>query len=471
MRIPAAGFLLIVAASVATAEDAHAGDPAAYPTGAVNTSTTIDWREFLRNPRGNADAADEAGSRYRTLVEALDNASYAEAEVVAKQMVDETVSESGYTAQAATSALVNLAVVQFLAADHDAARLNFATSVERIEERNDRLSEELILPLRGLAATYAASGQPVEAARGLERALHISNVNAGPHSRGQLPILQSLIDLSLDQGDAGTALSLLDRVYLIEVRENTPESDALLPMLYYKAGVEARLGLEAEERNSYRQIIDITRRTRGKDDVSLVDPYLRMAKTFVYDLDEPVFRSLPTAPTAEWYLRQALDIAETSPQSDTPTRNRCLLMLADYYTVVGNYARANALYEQAWTLLSANEEDLPVRQQSLEVNLPLLQRRPGEYADFAYGSDIRETDRADLLTGHVTVTYSIDEHGQSRDVEVADADPAGFGPMEIRVRQAVKSFVFRPRYADGRAVSTGDLSYRHEYFYRLSDLD
>lgn len=470
MRNTAAGILLILVSATTAAEDAPAVAAAPFSVPADNVSQTLEWREFVRKPYAAADPAFETGTRYGTLVEALENESFAEAEVVAKQMVDELVRESGPTGTAATQALINLAAVQFLAADYDAARLNFQASINRIEDRNDMLSPDLVLPLRGLAASYAATEQPAMAARSLDRALHISNVNAGPHNPSQIPILLSLLDLNLEQGDDAAALSLLDRMYLIEVRENTLYSDALLPMLNYKAGIEGRLGRELEERNTYRQIIDITRRTRGKEDLSLVEPYLQIARTFVYDLDEAVFRSLPTAPTAEWYFRQALDIAESNPAADTPTRNRCLLSLADYYTVIGSYAKANALYVRAWELLGSDDEFLAQRRDALEINQPLSVRRPGEYADFEYGSDIREADPDELLEGFVTVTYAIDEHGATRNIEVAEADPAGFSPMEIRVRQAVKSFIFRPRYAAGQAVATADLSYTHNYYYRPSDL-
>lgn len=464
-----AGIFLILMIAATTAIDATAGEDTAARPPAADDRGSFDWHEFVRDPEKTRQSGDSTVTSYLSLLDALEAGAYAEAEIVAKQVIDGLLRQAGDNDDA--QALANLATVQYLAANFDASVQNFQASIERVESRRDMLSPELVLPLRGLAAAYTAREQPVLAARTLDRALHISNVNDGPHSPSQIPILRSLLELNVEQGDNAAALALLDRVYLIEERHYTPDAEALLPTLYFKAAVHARLGMELAERNTYRQIIDITRATRGKDDISLVEPYLSMARTFVYDLDEAVFRSLPTAPTAEWYFQQALDIAQSNPQADTSTRNRCLLSLADYYTIIGDYSRANALYQQAWTLLSADDDGLAQRRHDLEINQALSQRRPHEYANFKYGSDIHEADPADLLNGYVSVTYTIDEHGETRDIQIAEADPRGFTPMETRVRQAVKKFVFRPRYTEGQAVPTSDQVYTHRYFYRPTDLE
>lgn len=435
----------------------------------VSHGATFNWSDLVRAPTAGHSA--ENGLDYDRFIDALTVGGYSEAEITAKQILEQLLQMGAQDSAAIAQALVNLAVVQHLLADHASAILNYKSAIELIEGRNDMLSPDLVVPLRGLAEAYSASTETALAMRTLERALHISNVNAGPHNPGQVPILESMLTESLRRQDDGAALALLDRIYLLNVREYSPDAEELIPTLFYKANVEARLGLLLAERESYRRIINITRHNRGEDDLSLIRPYMGMARTLRADANEVVFRSTPTAPTAEWYLKEALEVAEANPGAGALIRNECLLALADHYTLAGVHGKAKSLYHQSWELLSSNPAYLEQRQKKLETNPPLARDHPHDYANFAYGSDIHEADADELLQGFIEIGFTIDPAGRTTDLAIVAAEPAGFGRMETRVWQAVRQFVFRPRLADGRVVSSPDQRYRHEYHYRLSDLE
>lgn len=435
----------------------------------TSQDASFDWSDLVRSPAaGRSPRTDLAYDRF---IDSLTVGGYPEAEITAKQTLEQLLQEVGQDSAAIAQALVNLAVAQNLLADHASAILNYQSAIQLIEGRNDRLSPDLVAPLRGLAQAYSASTEAALAMRTLKRALHISNVNAGPHNPGQVPILESMLRESLRQQDDGAALALLDRIYLLNVREHSPDAEELIPTLFYKADVEARLGLLLEERESYRRIISIARHNRGEHDLSLIRPYMGMARTLRADAHEVVFRSMPTAPTAEWYLKEALEVAKAHPEVDPLIRNECLLALADHYTLAGVHGKAETLYRQSWALLSSNPAHAEQRRKELEGNQPLAQGHPHDYANFAYGSDIHEADADELLQGFVELGYTIDPAGRTTDLAIVAAEPAGFSRMETRVWQAVRSFVFRPRLADGRTVASPGQRYRHEYHYRLSDLE
>ena len=418
----------------------------------------------------SGDDSGEIRRQYDNYSDALAVDAFAEAEVAAKQMVTLVLQRPDNEKFDVSQALINLAAAQQLGGDLDTAMLNYQAAVDNIESQGDLLSQHLVSPLRGLAAAQADRDGPVVAVRTLDRALHISNVNSGPHSSQQVPILESMLQISLEHGDDASAKNMLERIYTLALREYSLGAEELLPTLMYKARVENQLGMQLAERETYRQIIKITSRTRGAEDFSLIEPYLKIGRTYVYDAAGESYRSLPTAPTAEWYFKKAVRIAESSPDSNIRTRSACLLSLADYYTVVGVEGKADSLYRYTWKLLSADDSMHAQRDADLSQLRPLAFRRPHNYANFGYKSDIHESSPDELLTGVLTVSYTIEKDGTTTAIEIIEADPAGFEPMELRVRQAVKKFVFRPRYIDGEATEAADQHYRHEYFYRLSDL-
>ena len=433
-------------------------------------SRQADRLDIIRPPSMPVDQTAAERELYDSFIESLANGSYSEADVAAKRMVTLALEHADDNYFAVSQALINLAVTQQLADDSDSAILNYEASISHIEQRGNLLSQRLIAPLRGLATAQYANGQPATALRTLDRALHISNVNAGPHSFAQIPLLDLMLQTRMDQDDQAGAKKMLERIHTLALREYSLGSEELLPTLIYKADVEKRLGMQLAQRETYKDIIKITARTRGNDHFSLIDTYLKIARTYVYDAEGFFYRSLPTAPTAEWYYKKAIAIADSNPDADVLTKSTCLLALADYYTIAGVYGKAHSLYAQTWDLLSAEESRHAQRNTELAQLKALSKRRPHNYANFGYKSDIHEAKPEDLLSGAITLSYTVSEHGTTKDVEIIAADPAGFEQMELRARQAIKKFVFRPRLVDGMAIESPDQRYRHDYFYRTSDL-
>lgn len=432
-----------------------------------NPAISFGWEEFILPP-GPSDG-EQQRRRFGSFREALVSASFEEAEVTAKEMVEYTSTGVNIDLPARCRALHNLAVTQQLRGDFDSAVLNFQTAVDVMTSDADMLSAALVMPLRGLGGAYTSAGQPVEAFHAYERALHISNVNAGPHSLAQLPILNSILQIHLEQGDAITALDVMHRIYLLNVRTHALDSMELIPVLYQQAGIYRSLGRSAEERAELGRVAKIMRQHHGAKAAMLIEPYLQLGRNLVGELDKIIFRSGPTAPTAERYLKHALQIAEENSEVNWLVRRKCLLALADYYSLVEMYARANRYYQQTWAFLSSNEAYMFRRAADLEVNVPLSRPRPNPYADFEYNPDRDDIDPDDYLHGEITMRFTLTRQGRIKDAEVAAADPPDFVRMERRVRNALKNFKYRPRYVDGVAIETRQQHYTVDYRYLPSE--
>jgi len=463
--LPAVFFLL--AANVSSAPDSVRPAPGALR---FVDSDSVNRPDIIRPPSMPVEQEDNYREQYDRLLESLANGEYSEAEIAAKVMVTLSLPHGDSEGSGLPQALINLAATQQLSQDFSTAILNYQASIKHIENRGDLLSPDLVAPLRGLASAQTANDNPAAGLRTLDRALHISNVNKGPHSLDQLPILDSMLKTHLQHHDVDDTKKLLGRIDTLARHAYPPGSEELLPALFYKARIEGQLGMQLDERQTYREIIRISARQRGDDHISLIEPYLKIANTYVRDAEGNNYRSLPTAPTAEWYFKKAIAITESSEEADILTKENCLLSLADYYTVIGAEGKADTLYREAWDLLSSDQRYGEQRDADLGGLKPLIQVQPNRYADFEYKSGIYESKPEDLLQGTVTIAYTVRRDGTTKRIEIVEAEPPGFEKMELRVRNAAKDFRFRPRYVNGKAVEVRDQRYRHEYFYQTSDL-
>ena len=433
----------------------------------TNPANRLDWAEIIQLPTDSDN--EQQHRRFESFREALDSDSLAEAEITAKEMVEYASTGLNVDLPARCRALHNLALTQHLRGDFDSAILNFQTAIDVMTSDADMLSEALIMPLRGLGGTYASAGQPAEAFRSFERALHISNVNEGPHNLVQLPILDSILQIHLQQGDAPVALDMMNRIYLLYVRTYALDSMELIPVLYKRAGIYRLLGMSGEERSELGRVAKTMRQHHGDSDAMLIEPYLQLGRNLVGELDKMIFRSGPTAPTAERYLKNALQIAEENPEVDWLVRRKCLLALADYYSLVEMYARANRYYQQTWVFLSSDAAYLSRRAADLEANVPLSRPRPHPYANFEYNPDRDDIDPDDYLRGEITMQFTLTRQGRIKDAELVATDPPDFARMERRVRNALKNFKYRPRYADGVAIEATLQEYTLNYQYLPSE--
>jgi tetratricopeptide (TPR) repeat protein len=457
--------LVAVLVSAVAGADAQNG---AHVGNESSESPEFDWSELMQAPPASAN--QQQRDEFAAYAEALANEAFSEAEIAAKQMVEHVDADAADAVVARARALHNLAIAQQYKGSHASAMQNYSTALELTASEDDRLSPSLILPLRGLASAYLETGRPDDALATYERALHVSNVNYGPHSFRQVPVLQSQMQFYLDLEDPASALTVLERITMLYAREYAWNSAEMLPALYQEAELYDQLDMYESARKTWRHILNIQKEHLAENDLALIEPNIRIAKYYVRILHGDSFRYVASSP-AEKHLEQALWIAENSPGSNWEVRKDCLLSLADFYTVFDLKGRARRYYTAAWELLSSADEYLAARAENLEQPVPLLQPQPDPYANFEYRSDRDSVAPEDYLVGEVLMAFTVTDEGRTTDHRFVEANPPGFAHMERRVRNAVKGFVYRPRYEHGQAAETADQYYRARYYYLPSDYE
>jgi len=368
-------------------------------------------------------------------------------------------------------ALTNLAIVQHYTAQYDAAEQNFQSAIEIIEDNEDRLNSQLVNPLRGLAASQLEGGRPDLASNTLQRAVHVTHVNDGPHNPGQVEILDSLTEVNVRMGLHEEANDLQDTVYALNVRHFANDSIELIPSLMKRADWQHRIGFINEERATYRRVVRIYEAEFGKSALQLIRPLVLLGKSFSYlDMSgEQAYREA-TLTGGEIYFKRAVRIAAEHPDTNWETQSIAALALGDHYMHSGNVQRANQTYRSVWELLSEDEARLDTRREQLENNVVLRMVLLPKYIGNAHPETAPSSDDP-VLQGSLSLTYDISVRGRASGIKLLEAYPPEFLEIQKTAQRELRRRIFRPRFFEAKAVTSTDQVFVHTFFYRASDLE
>jgi len=426
--------------------------------------------EPLRGVEIDPNATDEDRllaefDRYRML---LNEGILDEADIAAKRIVEMTIKVYGPQSRETANALNNLGIVQHGNGQYDAAIQNFTSSVEIIEQVEDRLNDALVNPLKGLGSAQLSNGRPDQARKTFTRAAHITEVNEGPHNLDQVEILESIAETYIRMGDTKEARNTLDRIHIINVKHFEKDPVGLLPSLLNRADWQHRAGYYADERTTYRRAIRIVETTSGRNDPLLVEPLRRLGESFYFvdlSLSSPQQHGLIS--TGELYFKRAARIAEKSKDMDWRERTKATLALADYYTFIESQNRSRKMYKDVWGMLSEGEEKLAQRDAWFSDPQPL---RENPMPPFAGRPPSGGTPPGDLGTGRIVIDYTISTRGRIRNLQ-SEAFPQEFSDMQRMVHREIRNRVYRPRLVDGVPVNSEGLRLEHTFTYLKSDLE
>ena len=401
-------------------------------------------------------------------VRLLGEQNYDAADIAAKRVIEMSIKIYGPQSHETAKALNNLGVVQNNSQQYEAAVQNFVSAIEILEILEDRLNSQLINPLKGLGAAQLGAGRPDLARQAYSRATHITHVNEGPHNLEQVEILEALAEAYMRMGDIDSARDVADRVHILQVRHFSDDPLGLLPALMRRASWQHRSGYYNDERATYRRAIRIIEDSVGKEDPRLVDPLVKLGRSFYYY--EPLPQNQPRyvgSATGESYLKRANRIAERSEDFPWLELATTKLALADFYVFAESYSRAKNAYEEVWNELSIDEERLELRDELLGQPRPIWTETLPPYTNGAAGV-MRKN--GEIRTGAVTVIYDVTRRGRSRILEIK-TDPEEFTDIANMVEREVRRRVYRPAIVDGATRESDPQVFTHEFSYSRSELE
>lgn len=469
------GYALIsvVLASAALAQDQDQTDPFAE-LGLIDESTVAEdegtqpledlQAEEAERPLTEQDVLRE----HARFVRLLEEQNYDAADISAKRVIEMSIKIFGPQSHETAKALNNLGVVQNNSQQYEAAVQNFRSAIEILEVLEDRLNSQLINPLKGLGAAQLGAGRPDRAREAYSRATHITHVNEGPHNIEQVEILESLAEAYIRMGDVEEARDVADRVHILQVRHFSDDPLGLLPSLMRRASWQHRSGYYNDERATYRRAIRIIEDSVGREDPRLVDPLVKLGKSFYYY--EPLPQSQPRyvgTATGESYLKRAQRIAERSEGFPWLELATTKLALADFYVFAESYARAKNLYEEVWNELSSDDDRLDMRDELMGQPRPIWTETLPAYTKGAVGVMRKD---GEIRTGTVSVIFDVTSRGRAR-IEEIRIEPAEFTDIGNMVEREVRRRVYRPAIVDGDTANSSRQIFKHEFSYSRSELE
>lgn len=430
-----------------------------------------DIDETILDPDSRVETdADRLQRLFVIYMDAVSDRQFDEADTLAKQIVELTIEIHGLDSNESAKALTNLAIAQHGIQDYESSILNYNAAIGIIERIEDRLSSQLINPLRGLGAAQLASGRADLARATFDRAVHVSHVNSGPHNLEQVETLQSLAETYMAVGEFGDAVEVQKRIYYLQARNIENDSIDIIPALRTRANWQRRMQLFEQQRYTLRRIISVIEDNKGKESLELIPPLTELGESFLYvGYSDAAYAQPVSVTSGEIYLKRAVRVAEASAGEDWTILADAMLKLGDYYVMSDRPNRGHRVYRDVWNFLSADDSRLGARSEKLEQVVLLNEIRPPSM----YGGDPSLPVRRDLPgfdTGKAVYQYTVSSRGNSTNIRLVDADPPGLDDMYQAVGREMRRMIHRPRLRDGVPVNTDNVIYRHSFLYRQADL-
>jgi hypothetical protein len=245
----------------------------------------------------------------------------------------------------------------------------------------------------------------------------------------------------------------------------------MVPALLRRASWQRRTGYILDERATYRRVIRIIETSNGKDDIALVRPLMKLGESYFFvDSSQSQGFQAATASSGEMYFKRAVRIAEDNPDSDWVTLAKAKLALGDYYNFRSDQSRARRAYQDAWAILSAEEDRLDTRRMTLEVLTALNDDPIPRYVGDATRSD-RQLEDDSLREGHIIVSYDVSTRGRVSALKIVEATPAEFDAMRRLVQREMRTRIFRPRFENAEPVESTNEIFTHGFFYLQEELE
>jgi tetratricopeptide (TPR) repeat protein len=398
--------------------------------------------------------------------EAMTSRQYAEAEVLAKRVMEFSIVINGLESIDSAHALSNLAFVQQRQEQYEPARLNFQSAIRSIEQVDGVLSPALIRPLQGLGDTALAAGEIVGARLMFERAVHISHVNDGPQNTAQIGSLEAIAETYFAAGQVKGTRDIQSSIFALNSRKFGSENIELIPALHRHADWMRRLHLHNRARTANLKILRLQEKHLDDDDPAIIPILIELAvspNNYRNVLWDSRYHGTITGP--DHYLNRAMRVAAAQPEEDWELATDTTIAVGDYFTMAHRFSRARYAYAKAWKRMSDNPDAQNARSEKLER--PILLKTP--YLPEFYRNQVPvhpPPNNDGFSPGSITAKFDVSSSGKVVNVDLIESQPPVQPMIAGRFEEALKYVMHRPRMENGAMVDTTGLIYHYEFLYQ-----
>lgn len=395
-----------------------------------------------------------------------------------------------------------------LPAPPDESDPSFIERLGRIGERQNLISsleqeggawfDELQDQLMGLGGLYVEQGSYAEAVDAYQRAMQISRINSGLNSLDQVPVVQSLIDSHLAQGEWDKADQYQNYLFYVQSKLYGTDDPRMVPVLYNQARWNLRVfnhrygesvGLRLTDAYTlFKAASAIVSVHFGNQDERYV-AYLRDMAGSAYlvsrnlglieEAGRPDYRSAQAMfaermsqidPVNAQGYREGEDALQkvVDHYAGLPDATRQLaearVELGDWYMLFERRRAAEEQYKLAWDLLAALEDGAEHLTAMFGGAVP-LPAFSGAVGELAFQPNWQDIDTSELRFGFADVSVDVNAYGQVSGVRVITAEDEENSRIFALLRRKVRATTFRPVLEAGELARSDDNRFRYRYWY------
>ncbi|BFM12130.1 hypothetical protein R50072_22830 [Simiduia litorea] len=379
----------------------------------------------------------------------------------------------------------NLTPIQRANPAQKSSARNYLNAIEDIESDYGAYDLQLSQHLFSLGEEYQNLGEHEEAIEVFTRAMHVQRINLGLYDMGQVPILENLIESQIALGEWESANERYQYLYWLHRRNYGSDDPRLLPIINklsnwhlnaYALNISGGLFYHLiNAHNLYQIAADIVSNTYGKNDLRMIDPLkgLTASNYFLatYQIENQnklsvANGSMPAKEDERARLQQYImnsynsgrsainrmvTVYSNNPDAPPASELQAQVALGDWYLLFGKWHSAVEIYQNTYRKLAANDEHKPL--------LDTLFHQPVPLPDLPL---IDMGKKSTINTEHfVLAKFDVSAYGRATHIDIIDAFPEDNSRMQSRVRKALKQAKFRPRFNNGEAVDTEDITHRY----------
>ena len=387
-------------------------------------------------------------------------------------------------------ALMNLAMTQYLAADHTAAETSYLRAIALVEGSGRPLHARLARAYAGLASSYHDTDRHELAVSNFEQAVALTRRHEGVLTDQQLPLLEKYVDSLTELGRLEDALRGQRYILRVAARKHGENSVEFAPTLEKIGRWYARVGAYEQARRLLKRSIDLVETLDGPMSPRLLGPLATLAACDRKQLLDPTQHPSPDSDTdraplfgdpgavapsyspamlvseAEKALARAVAIAEARPDASPSQVADVRTQLGDWYQGRGQPERALPNYQAAW-VAAARVPQVQVHGRTLHEALfgqPVLLQvvRPDGWNRYSG----RPPEQVEIR--NVQLEFTVSARGRVETVKVIDdtGDPRRADKTAYTVEQTAR---YRPRMAGGEPVATERVTYSQPWIVLLTD--
>ncbi|GAB2189551.1 hypothetical protein MAH1_11590 [Sessilibacter sp. MAH1] len=372
--------------------------------------------------------------------------------------------------------------------------------IARIESEQGPFGASLSEQLQSLATRYQDQGLHEEALIALNRAIHVQRINGGLYDLSQALLIEQTISSHVALGDWNEASNRHDHLLWLHQRNFADDDPRMLPVFEklsdwhlnaYSVNRSSVIGHLLNAYNLYNNSLALIQSNFGQNDLRLVDPLRGYALANYYfanlrfEQNDPAYRSQFNQPTStaefstrdnrrsdreielklriDQYIQSSyvqgkkamlkiVDIYKHNDNVDPKEMFIAQVQLGDWYMLFNAPKAAAKEYEEALAMVDEkNDEELSNYAKSVFSHPTALPDQP-----------LIETESYELNgeSEFVMVKYDVTDNGNTRNIEVLDAQPENNIGLRINVKRNLRNAIFRPKYENGKAVDTTGIVHR-----------